>query len=493
MEKPIRVAMAASEMFPFAKTGGLGDVIGALPLALGRMGHEVSVYLPAYRSILREYAPPLSAQVPDLFADARYEIFSLGHQGVVVHLVAADALFDRDGFYGDAGGAFADNAERFARFARGALSHMAGEEARPSLIHCHDWQTALVPPLLRLSGDGGWREVATVFTIHNLAYQGRFQKADFAYACLPDGAMDIEGLEFHGDVNFMKGGILFSDALSTVSPRYAREMRTKEQGEGLEGVVARRLPALFGIMNGIDDAVWNPESDPHIPAAFSRALPEGKARCRSALRAELGLGAGVGGPLCVLISRLAFQKGVDLLLETLDGLMGLGADLAVLGTGEREWEAALGAAAARHRGRMAFVSAYDEGLAHRMYAGGDVLLMPSRYEPSGLNQLYAMRYGTLPYVRRVGGLADSVRSSVPPDPDADTGFHFDAFAAPDFLAGMERVCRAFWDQGAWRMMVRNAMRQRFGWDEVAPRYVDLYERAMRLRAGGGEPAGKGAS
>lgn len=491
MEKPIRIAMAASEMFPFAKTGGLGDVIGALPQALGRMGHEVAVYLPAYRSILREYAPLASAQVADIFADARYEIFSRAHQGVAVRLVAADALFDRDGLYGDAGGAFADNAERFARFARGALSHMAGEGARPALIHCHDWQAALAPPLLRLSGDGGWRETATVFTIHNLAYQGRFHMSAFAHTRLPDAAMGIEGLEFHGDVNFMKGGILFCDALSTVSARYAREMQTKEQGEGLEGVVARRLPALSGIMNGIDDAVWNPESDPHIPAAFSAARPEGKARCRAALRAALGLGAGAGGPLCVLVSRLAFQKGVDLLLETIDGLLGLGADLAVLGTGEREWEAALAAAAARNPGRMAFVPAYDEGLAHRMYAGGDVLLMPSRYEPSGLNQLYAMRYGALPYVRRVGGLADSVHSSAAPDPDADTGFHFDAFAASDFLAGMERVCRVFGDQASWRKMVRNAMRGRFGWDAVAPRYVELYERAMRLRAGGGAPAGEG--
>ncbi len=485
MDKSINIVMVASEMFPFAKSGGLGDVIGALPLALRRMGHEVSVYLPAYRAVLREYDPRASFQVADVFTNARYEIFSLEREGVLVHLVAADGLFDRDGFYGDARGAFPDNAERFARFTRGALSHMEEGGTHPLLIHCHDWQAALIPPLLRWrrADHGAWGGTSTVFTIHNLAYQGRFQKEDFAHTCLPDEAMAVEGLEFHGDVNFLKGGILFSDVFSTVSERYAREIQTKEQGEGLEGVVALRLSALFGIMNGIDDAVWNPESDVWIPAPFSIACLEGKARCQAALRAELGLDARGDGPLCVVVSRLASQKGIDLLLDTMDELMELGISLGVLGTGERELEESLAEAAAARRGRVAFVSAYDEGLAHRMYAGGDVLLMPSRYEPAGLNQLYAMRYGALPYVRRVGGLADSVFSSSPvPDPRADTGFHFDAFAPADFLAGMGRVCQAFQNQGLWRRMMRNAIQKNFGWHEIAPRYVELYERAMRAPA-----------
>ena len=480
-DKPIEITMVASEMFPFAKSGGLGDVIGALPLALARMGHKVCVYLPAYRSILREYAPGSPAQVADVFAEARYEVFSLEHEGVSVRLVAADDLFDRDGFYGDARGAFPDNAERFARFARGALSHMEREKAYPFIIHCHDWQSALIPPLLqyRRADHEKWSGVSTVFTIHNLAYQGRFHSDDFAQTCLPDKAMGMEGLEFHGDVNFMKGGILFSGAVSTVSGRYAQEMLTEEQGEGLEGVVALRRDSLFGIMNGIDDAVWNPETDPHVPAPFSITRPEGKAECKAALQAELGLDAGAEGPLCVVVSRLAHQKGIDLILETMDEWMSLGVSLAVLGTGEEALEDSLAEAASAHPGRVAFVSAYDEALSHRMYAGGDALLMPSRYEPSGLNQLYAMRYGTLPYVRRVGGLADSVSSSPTPDPDADTGFHFDAFAPADFLTGMERIRRVFLDQDLWRMMMRNAMEKDSGWDGVAPRYVDLYKKAMR--------------
>ena len=484
-EKPIEITMVASEMFPFAKSGGLGDVIGALPPALERMGHKVCVYLPAYRAILREYEPGSPTQVADVFSDARYEVFSLEHEGVSVKLVAANELFDRDGFYGDARGAFPDNAERFARFARGALSHMEREGAYPSVIHCHDWQSALIPPLLkyRRADDAKWSGVSTVFTIHNLAYQGRFHPDDFAYTCLPDEAMDIDGLEFYGDVNFMKGGILFSDVFSTVSERYAQEMLTKEQGEGLEGVVALKSSSLFGIMNGIDEGVWNPESDPHVPAPFSSAHPEGKGKCKAALQAELGLDPDAKGPLCVVISRLAHQKGIDLVLETMDELMESGVSLAVLGTGEEELEEALAEAAAAHPGRVAFALAYDEALSHRMYAGGDVLLMPSRYEPSGLNQLYAMRYGTLPYVRRVGGLADSVSSSPTPEPDVDTGFHFDAFAPADFLAGMKGICRVFLDQGLWRMMMRNAMQKNSGWDGVAPRYIDLYEKAMRSRAG----------
>lgn len=485
MGKSIDVAMVASEMFPFAKSGGLGDVIGALPPALGRMGHEVSVYLPAYRAVLEKYAPEVSTQVPDVFAEAGYEVFSLDHEGVSVNLVAADDLFDRDELYGDARGAFPDNAERFARFARGALSHMERGEAYPSIIHCHDWQTALIPPLLkwRLAEHEKWKGASTVFTIHNLAYQGRFHRKDFAHASLPDEAMGVEGLEFYGDVNFLKGGILFSDVFSTVSERYAREIQTKEQGEGLEGVIAQRLSSLSGIMNGIDYGVWNPESDPRLPATFSSARPEGKARCRAALAAELGLSAEAGGPLCVVVSRLTSQKGIDLLLETMDELMDLGVTLAVLGTGERELEESLAGAADARPGRVAFTPAYDEGLSHRMYAGGDVLLMPSRYEPSGLNQLYAMRYGALPCVRRVGGLADSVLSSPAPDPLADTGFHFEAFAPADFLAGMKRICEAFLNQGLWRMMMRNAMEKNSGWDGVAPRYVELYEKAMRARTG----------
>ena len=480
-DKPIEITMVASEMFPFAKSGGLGDVIGALPLALGRMGHKVSVYLPAYRSILREYEPGPPAKVADVFSDAHYDVFSLEHEGVSVRLIAADDLFDRDGFYGDVRGVFPDNAERFARFVRGALSHMECERAYPSVIHCHDWQSALIPPLLkcRLADHEKWRGVSIVFTIHNLAYQGRFHSDDFVHTCLPDEAMGLGGLEFYGDVNFMKGGILFSDVFSTVSERYAQEMLTEEQGEGLEGVVVLRKDSLFGIMNGIDDAVWNPESDPHIPAPFSSAHLEGKAKCKAALQAELGLDPDAEGPLCVVVSRLAHQKGIDLILETMDELMDSGASLAILGTGEEELEEALAMAAAAHRGRMAFAPAYDEALSHRLYAGGDVLLMPSRYEPSGLNQLYAMRYGALPYVRRVGGLADSVASTAIPDPQADTGFHFDAFDSADFLAGIQGICRVFLDQGLWRMMMRNAMEKDSGWDGVAPRYVDLYEKAMR--------------
>ena len=449
-DKPIEITMVASEMFPFAKSGGLGDVIGALPLALGRMGHKVCVYLPAYRSVLDEYRAGSPAQITDVFSDARYEVcfrsstraFRSGSSARMICSIGRDSTETRTG-------RFPDNAERFARFARGALSHMEHERAYPSLIHCHDWQSALIPPLLkyRRADDVKWRGVSTVFTIHNLAYQGRFHPDDFAHTCLPDAAMGMEGLEFHGDVNFMKGGILFSDVFSTVSERYAQEMLTEEQGEGLEGVVALRKDSLFGIMNGIDDGVWNPEGDPHIPAPFSIARPEGKAECKAALQAELGLDPDAERPLCVIVSRLAHQKGIDLILETMDELMGLGMSLAVLGTGEEELENGLAEAAAAHRGRMAYVAAYDEALSHRMYAGGDVLLMPSRYEPSGLNQLYAMRYGALPYVRRVGGLADSVLSSPAPDPDVDTGFISTRSPRPIFSPGWRGFAGCFWNRG----------------------------------------------
>ena len=485
-----RVAMVASEMFPFAKSGGLGDVLGALPAALARHGAEVSVFLPAYKSVIQRggFTAP-NGGYPDAFGgpDIRYTAFQAEHEGVRVYAVRCGDLFDREGFYGDDRGEYPDNALRFSCFCRGVLSILGQRESPPDILHCHDWQSALVPALLktRLGGSPAWSRTASVMTIHNLGYQGRYGSAEFQHTGLPPEAFGIGGVEFYGDLNLLKGGIVSAEVVSTVSESYAQEIQTSEQGQGLEGVIASRAGDLLGIMNGVDYTVWDPASDPHLPAAYAREDMEGKAACRRALRAELGLKGGNHMPLCVMISRLASQKGMELLLETLEDLLWTGLEVAVLGTGEVVYETALRRAAERHHKQMAFRGLFNERLAHLFFAGGDLLLMPSRYEPAGLNQLYAMRYGTLPLVRKVGGLASSVIAHKEIDLERDTGFQFQEMSAGEFFWTVVRACRAFEDKGAWGRLVWNAMTQDFSWDRVVPRYLELYEGALARRAARG--------
>jgi len=483
--------MVASEMFPFAKSGGLGDVLGALPPALARRGMEVSVFIPAYRSALAKggFAPCLDGELSDVFGTdgLKYSLYRARHEGTTVYAVRCGDFFDRESFYGDDRGDFPDNAIRFCRFCRGALSAMERMGEFPDVLHCHDWQAALAPALLRtrLTGSPPWSRTAAVFTIHNLGYQGRFASDQFLHTALPPEAFTMSGVEFWGDINLMKGGIVFADVISTVSEPYAREIQTPEQGHGLEGVIASRAADLFGIMNGVDYEVWSPAKDPHIPARFSHEDMEGKSICRKALRSQLGLRGTARGPLCVMISRLASQKGVELLLATMEDLLWLDVQIAVLGTGEAAYEKALGRAAERYPRQVAFRGLFSERLAHAYFAGGDILLMPSRYEPAGLNQLYAMKYGTLPLVRIVGGLSASVVAHREIDPEVDTGFQFEGFHPAELLWCMMRACRAHEDKDLWRRLVWNAMSQDFGWDRVVPRYGSLYKAARERQAARG--------
>ncbi|OGL68329.1 MAG: hypothetical protein A3J27_09455 [Candidatus Tectomicrobia bacterium RIFCSPLOWO2_12_FULL_69_37] len=486
-----RVAMVSSEMYPFAKSGGLGDVLGALPPALARQGVEVSVFLPAYKSLLQKGGfAPLNGDLPDAFGapEVRYTVFKGRFDGAQVYAVRSGDLFDREGFYGDDGGEYPDNALRFSRFCRGVLSALGQMGSPPEILHCHDWQSALVPALLktRLGGSPAWARTASVMTIHNLGYQGRYASDDFQHTGLPPEAFGIDGVEYYGDLNLLKGGIVCAEVVSTVSESYAQEIQTAEQGNGLEGVIASRAGDLLGIMNGVDYAVWDPAKDPCLAASYSREDMEGKAACRRALRTEMGLkGGGRGGPLCVMVSRLASQKGVELLMATLEDLLWMGLEVAVLGTGEVAYETSLRRAAERHHKQMAFRGLFNERLAHLFFAGGDLLLMPSRYEPAGLNQLYAMRYGTLPLVRTVGGLASSVIAHKEIDLERDTGFQFQGFNPAELLWGVVRACRAFEDKEAWRRLVWNAMSQDFSWDRIVPRYLELYEGALARRAARG--------
>jgi len=488
----LRVLFMASEVEPFAKTGGLADVSGALPAALAAMGHDVRILMPKYRGVDAR-SGPLSVVVPSLLVrlgdrnveGALYE--GRAAPLVPVYFLDQDHYYDREGLYGTADGDYWDNCERFIFFCRGGLEALArvGDHERapwrPHVIHCNDWQTGLVPVYLRTL----YRDhpilgrIATLFTIHNLAYQGVFWHYDMPMTGLGWDLFTPAGIEFYGKLNFLKGGLVFSDLLTTVSPTYAREIRTAAFGSGLEGVLEERSYDLHGVINGLDYEVWNPAKDAAIARPYSADDPAGKPACRDALRAELGLEA-VPGPVVGMVTRLVEQKGMDLVLQALPGLLAEGCQLVLLGSGDASLEAAFMEAARRHPAHMAVRLGYDAEQAHRVYAGADCFLMPSRYEPCGLGQLIALRYGAVPVVRRTGGLADTV-TEFDPARRTGTGFTFDAFTPEALLEAGRRAAAAHRQPTLWRALVRNAMTEDFSWEASAREYVTLYGKALKAR------------
>jgi starch synthase len=486
----LRILFMASEAEPFAKTGGLADVAAALPRALHSLGHDVRILLPKYRGVeahaagLQPVAPKIRIPLGDRESEgALWE--GRAPSGAPVYFLAQDRYYDREGLYGTPDGDYWDNCERFVFFCRATLEGLAqldeGSRARwrPQLIHCNDWQTGLVPVYLRtLYRDHPLlRDIATVFTIHNLAYQGAFWHYDMPMTGLGWDLFTPAGIEFYGKINFLKGGLVFSDLLTTVSRTYAREIRTAAFGHGLEGVLEERSHDLHGVVNGIDYDVWNPAKDPALPQAYSADDPEGKAACRDALRAALGLPP-APGPLIGMVTRMVEQKGLDLVLEALPGLLAEGCQLALLGSGEARLEEGFREAARQHPRQVSVTIGYDGDLARRIYGGADCFLMPSRYEPCGLGQLIALRYGTIPIVRRTGGLADTVKE-FDPARRAGTGFTFDAFAPEALLEAVRRAVAAFRQPALWRALVRNAMSEDFSWDASAREYVTLYRKALK--------------
>jgi len=476
----MRVVMLSPEVYPYAKTGGLADVLAALPPALAAAGVEVTVCVPGYRSALRAAGTP--APGPRLYAPIASrmeaaEIVRVPGAPVPTLLLRADRYFDRDGLYGEGGQDYPDNAERFAFFCRAALEWLRAEREPPDVLHVHEWQAALAPAFLRATAAlyPELGRVRTVLTLHNLAFQGRFP-ADHWHVLNLDARYFVpEFLEFYGEINFLKAGMVFADALTTVSPRYAAEIQTPAFGEGLDGVLRARGAALRGILNGIDDAVWDPATDPHLPARYRAGDLAGKARCKRALQAELGLDVGDDAPLLGVVSRLAEQKGFDLLAVALPpALEAWDAELAVLGSGEERYERWVHELEARFPGRVGARVGFDEGLAHRIEAGADVFLMPSRFEPCGLNQLYSLRYGTVPIVHATGGLDDSV-AEFDPATGTGTGFKFTPYTPDAFLAALERALRTRRDPALWARLIANGMAQDFSWSRAAAEYRALYE------------------
>ncbi len=477
----MRILFVASEVTPFSKTGGLGDVAGALPAALAARGHELAVVTPRHGA-LAPGAPALERL--GLTVHARGESAALlgGRLGEArVYLVDHERFFgSRASLYHERGRDYPDNAQRFAFLCRAALELPGATGFEPDIVHLHDWQAALGAWMLRHEhAHHPWASRArVVYTIHNLAYQGIFPKDVTPSLGLPWDVFRYEAMEFYDQLNFMKAGIVFADAVTTVSPSYAREILTPEHGCGLDAVLRPRAPHLSGILNGIDDVAWDPARDPEIPASYSRSDPSGKERCKAALQAELGLPARRDVPVVGMVGRLAEQKGVDLVLAALPEILRAEVQLVVLGSGRPEYEEPLRRAAREHPERIAARLGFDEGLAHRIEAGADLFLMPSRFEPCGLSQLYSLRYGTAPIVRAVGGLEDSVE-----DFDgfrSGTGFKFREYHPAAMMTALRRALDVFRDARAWRGIVSRAMAEDHSWRRSAERYERLFE---SLRSG----------
>jgi starch synthase len=466
----------ASEVAPFSKTGGLGDVAAALPEALAARGHRVTVVTPLYGSI-----DPRRHRLRRLpqGAEARGEgagLWVAPGRKARIHFLEHQRYFgSRSGLYGEAGAEYGDNAQRFAFLARISLALAATLGLRPRIVHLNDWQTALAAWMLRheFAGDPHLAQARSVFTVHNLAYQGVFPKEMVVETGLPWEVFRYEAMEFHGQLNFMKAGLVFADALTTVSPSYAKEILTPEQGNGLDAVLRLRRRDLHGILNGIDVVQWDPERDPHLPAHFGPGGLAGKAACKAALQRELGMPIRPEVPLVGMIGRMAEQKGIDLVAAALPEMLALDLQLAVLGSGARDFEQVFERAARGRPDRVAARIGFDEGLAHRIEAGADVFLMPSRYEPCGLNQMYSLRYGTAPVVRAVGGLEDTVE-----DYDGfrrGTGFKFREYLPQAMLTALRRALDVYRDARAWRGMVERGMGMDFSWDASAARYEQLFQ------------------
>lgn len=479
----MKVFFAASEMVPFAKTGGLADVAGALPDALMRRGIEVRVCIPCYRAVrdgleavqkaLEGLEIPLGGEL--LAADV---LETRTDQGVPVYAVEREDLYERPNLYGTSTGDYYDNLERFTFFCRAALQACRALEFEPDVIHCHDWQTGLIPPLLRESTFS----TKSVFTIHNLGYQGLFRAGKMPVTGLDNRRyFHPEGIEYWGRISLLKAGVVYADAVTTVSPTYAEEIQAPEFGMGMEGVMRARRASLFGILNGADYTRWDPETDTFLPARYGPGRMAGKTLCKRALLEETGLDSRLEQrPVIGIISRLDPQKGIDLVADTLDDLLSLDVCLVILGSGDKGIEDGLKAARKRHVDRMALRIGFDEALAHRIMGGADILLVPSRYEPCGLTQMYAMKYGTIPVVRATGGLEDTV-SAYNPRTGTGNGFKFLEAGGDALLKALRDAVALFHRREMWERLRGTGMGENFSWDRSAERYEALFRDMMTQR------------
>ena len=490
----MNILIATSEAEPFARTGGLGDVCGALPKSLTAAGHEVSVILPAYRCALAagqnvtetgcEFDVPIGSKT----VRGRILASRLPQSNVPVYLVAQDGYFDRPGIYNDtAGTEYKDNCERFTFFCRGVLEAVRRLELQTDLIHLNDWTTGLIPAYLKteLSGVPPYDSIATLMTIHNLAYQGTFWHWDMLLTGLDWKYFNWRQMEFHGNLNLLKTGLVFADAINTVSPTYAQEIQHEPLGCGLEDLLSYRGDVLSGIVNGVDYDQWNPATDPHLAAHYDAStVATGKPICKAALQKEMGLPLRADLPLFGFVGRLAEQKGIDLAAPVIQQwARNVDAQWVVLGSGSKQYEEQLTQLAAQFPARVAVKIGFSDPLARRIEAGADMFLMPSRYEPCGLSQLYSLKYGTVPIVRSTGGLRDTV-TDFNPNALADgtaTGFCFDDYSTAALATALERACKVFAQKPTWAKLLSNGMNQDWSWNASAARYAALYKQIVARR------------
>ncbi len=478
----MRVLSVVSELHPLIKTGGLADVAGALPPALARQGVEVRSLLPAYRPVLARTGPGETIHHWPEFYSGLASLRCIEAEGHRLFLLDAPHLFDREGhaYSDETGRDFPDNWRRYAALSRAGADIARGliPDFRPDLVHAHDWQSALTAAFIHYDGT----PLPTVLTIHNLAFQGQFEAGVFPGLGLPERAFSIHGVEYYGGVGFLKAGLKLATAITTVSPTYAEEIRTPEGGMGLDGLLSDRVEVLHGIINGIDTRAWDPATDPHLAAGFSADNLGPRAANRRAVEDRFGLQAG-DGPIFAVLSRLTWQKGMDVLVATIDHLIGLGARLAVLGSGDILFEHELRAAASRHPGRVGTIIGYDENLAHLLQGGADAILIPSRFEPCGLTQLYGLRYGTVPIVARTGGLADTVIDANVAALTAGvaTGLLFAPVDVSHLRKVIRRAVHLYHQPGCWTSIRRQGMKADVSWDRSAADYAALFRELVSAR------------
>ncbi len=480
-----KVLFVSSEVVPFAKTGGLADVVGSLPRALMKLGCEAAVVLPKYKSISPEkYKMKLEIRglaVPMGMGEVNADIYStrLGDTNGTVYFIQNDRYFDRDGFYGTSEGDYHDNAERFAFFSRAVLEMVKALQWYPDVLHLNDWQSGLVAVYLKTlyRHIPAFQSIRTLFSIHNMAYQGLFPKYILPMTGIGWEEFQHEKLEFYDQVNYLKAGLVYSDALNTVSENYAKEIQTEEYGHGLQGVLRSRSRDLYGIVNGIDYDEWNPATDKEIPGQYTAKNHDKKIESKQKLLLEQNLQFKEQTPVIGLVSRLTDQKGLDLIAEIIQDFLALDLQFIVLGTGEPKYHALLESLKEKYPSKLAVALKFDNRLAKLIYAGSDMFLMPSRFEPCGLGQMIAMKYGTVPVVRKTGGLADTVEN-LSPDGKKGTGFVFENYKGADLLETVQRAVEAFHQPKLWDELVQRDMKQDFSWDASAKKYQELYEKIL---------------
>jgi starch synthase len=459
----MKILFLASEVVPFAKTGGLADVAGALPIALEHQGHEVRIAMPKYKEV-----------------SEAGNVSKIG-ENIVVHFIENSRLYNKDGLYVDSDGVdHSDNLERFAYYCKESLELVKNQGFRPDIIHCNDWQTGLVPVYLKTlyRDDVFFKDTKTIFTIHNLAYTGSFERGQWPKTALDKSLFDINGLEYYGKFSLLKGGLVFSDAITAVSPTYAKEIQTEEFGCGMEGILQSRSDCLYGVLNGIDYGFWDPQKDKHIYKNYSQDNIQGKFTNKEMLIKDLDMKISTDKPLIGTVGRLAYQKGYDILADIISEICEMDIGFVLLGTGEKKYHDILQDAANRHKKNVSINLIFDEALAQKIYAASDIFLMPSRYEPCGLGQLISFKYSTVPVARKTGGLADTV-FEYSPDTEQGNGFLFKDCVSAHLLDAIKKAVTVYKDKERWGRLIKKISGYDFSWDRSAQEYVRIYKNITR--------------